>query len=92
MNKAKPILDSATHYRIEVQGQVNAGWLQNFDNSPEINLDETAQTEGLTVLNVFTDQSGMVGLMRRLHGLGMTILRFQIVSDERKAPGVEVQP
>jgi hypothetical protein len=30
----------------------------------------------ITVLNVHTDQSGIVGLVRRLHGLGMTIQQF----------------
>ncbi len=89
MNKAKPILDQATHYRMEVQGRVNTKWLQSFDSSTEISVDELTQMEDITVLNVHTDQSGIVGLVRRLHGLGMTILQLQIVSNERKAQGVE---
>ncbi len=92
MNSAKPIFDLATHYRIEVQGRVNVEWLQSFDGSAEINVYETKQMEGISVLEVHTDQSGIVGLVRRLHGLGMTILQLRIVSNERKAERVEGQP
>ena len=41
--------------------------------------------EDITVLNVHTDQSGIVGLVRRLHGLGMPILQLQVISDGGKA-------
>ena len=91
MNNAQPIFDPATRYRIEVRGRVNEEWLQSFDGSAEIIDDETRQMEDITVLNVNTDQSGIVGLVRRLHGLGMTILRLQIVLDGGKAAEVEEQ-
>jgi hypothetical protein len=91
MNNAQPIFDPATHYRIEVRGRVDVEWLQSFDSSAEINVDGTGQREGITVINVHTDQTGIVGLVRRLHGLGMTILQLQIVSDEGKAAEVEEQ-
>ena len=89
MKNAQPIFDPATHYRIEVWGRVDVEWLQNFDGSAEIIVDETRQIEDITVLNVNTDQSGIVGLVRRLHGLGITILQFQIISDGGKAAEVE---
>jgi len=38
------------------------------------------------VLDVHTDQSGMIGLVRRLHGLGITILELQILPEVGK-PG-----
>jgi hypothetical protein len=91
MKKAQPIFDPTTHYRIEVQGRVDVDWLQSFESSAEIIVDETGQMEDITVLNVDTDQSGIVGLVRRLHGLGMTILQLQIVSDGGKAAEVEEQ-
>ena len=81
MKNTQPMFDPATHYRIAVQGRVDVDWLQSFDISAEVSVDETRQLEDITVLNVHTDQSGIVGLVRRLHGLGMTILQFQIVSD-----------
>jgi hypothetical protein len=91
MNKAKAMWDRATHYQIEVQGQVDVEWLQSFDGSARINVYETRQMEDITALNVHTDQSGMVGLVRRLHGLGLTILQIRIVSGEGKAFQVEEQ-
>ncbi len=73
------MFDTATHYRIEVRGRVDVDWLQSFDSSAKVIADETSQLEDITVLDVNTDQSGIVGLVRRLHGLGMTIQRFQII-------------
>jgi hypothetical protein len=84
MNNAQPIFDPETHYRIEVRGRVDVEWLQSFDSSTVINIDETRQLEDTTVLNVSTDQSGIVGLVRRLHGLGMTIQQFQIITRKLK--------
>jgi hypothetical protein len=91
MNKPQPIFDPATHYRIELRGRVDVDWLQSFDSSAEIIVDEVRQMEDITVLNVNTDQSGIVGLLRRLHGLGMTILLLQIVSDGGKVSEVAEQ-
>ncbi len=73
MTDAGPIFDSATHYRIELHGHVDVEWLQSFDSLAEIVVDEAGQLAGVTVLDVHTDQSGIVGLVRRLHGLGVTI-------------------
>ena len=84
MKNAQPLFDSATHYRIEVQGRVDVEWLQSFDSSAEIIVDEAGQMEDLTVLDVHTDQAGIVGLLRSLHGLGMTILKFQIIARKEK--------
>ena len=81
LSSSQPIFDPATHYRIEVRGQVDVEWLKSFDRSAEISVYETRQIEDITVLNVNTDQSGIVGLVRRLHGLGMTILQVQIITD-----------
>ena len=77
--KTRPLFDSATHYRIDVQGRVDVEWLQSFEISVEIFVDETRQVDDVTVLDVHTDQSGVVGLLRRLHGLGMTIQQVQII-------------
>ncbi len=72
----------ATHYRIEVQGRVNVEWVQSFDSSAEIDDDEAGQKEGMTVFHVHTDQAGIVGLVRRMHGLGMKILQFKLISNQ----------
>ena len=80
MNNTQPIFDPGTHYRIVIQGQVDVDWLQSFEDHVEIIIDEANRMDNTCVLEVHTDQSGIVGLVRRLHGLGMTILQFQIVS------------
>ena len=66
-------------------------WLKSFESSAEMIVAETRHMEDITWLNVHTDQSGIVGLVRRLHGLGVTILQFQIVSDGAKAAEIEEQ-
>ena len=91
MNNPKPLFDPETHYRIEVRGRVDVEWLKSFDGSAEIIVDETRQREDISVLSVNTDQSGIVGLVHRLHGLGMTILQLQIVPSEGKAAEIEEQ-
>jgi hypothetical protein len=63
---------------------VDPEWLQSFDSSTEILVDGTAQTEDSTVFKVHTDQSGIVGLLRRLHGLGLTILQLQLITGKEK--------
>ena len=84
MNTAQPIFDPATHYRIEVWGRVDLEWLQSFDSSAEIIVDGTGQIETATVFHVYTDQAGIIGLLRRLHSLGMTIQQFHIVTRKEK--------
>lgn len=84
LNKAQPIFDPTTHYQIEVRGRVDVEWLRSFDSSVEIIVDETRQLEETTVLSVHTDQAGIVGLVRKLHELRMTILQLQAVSEERR--------
>ena len=84
MNNIQPIFDLKTHYQIEVRGRVDAEWLQRFAISVEIIADKTRQMEDITVLDVHTDQSGIVGLIRRLHGLGITILQLEIITLEEK--------
>jgi hypothetical protein len=77
--KAQPLFDSSTHYRIEVLGRVDLAWLQSFNSSVEIAVDATEQRGGITVLELHTDQAGIVGLVRRLHGLGVVIKQLQVI-------------
>ena len=75
MNTTGPIFDPTTHYRIELQGQVDPDWLQSFEGSAEI----VSEDASITVVNVYADQSGIIGLLRRLHGLGVTIRQIEIL-------------
>ena len=88
MNEAKPIFDPTTHYRIEIRGRIDVEWLQSFGGSAEIMVDEDRQLNDVTVLDVKTDQAGIVGLVRRLHGLGVTIQQLQVIqAGSAIAPG-----
>jgi hypothetical protein len=78
----QPIFDPATHYRLVVRGRVDIDWLHSFDGLAEILVDAAGQMEAFTVLSAHTDQAGIVGLVRRLHGLGLTIQQFQIVQND----------
>ena len=78
--KAQPLFNASTHYRIEVLGRVDVEWLQSFDHSVEIAMDAEGKQEVITVLTVRTDQAGIIGLVRRLHGLGVVILQLQVIS------------
>ena len=91
MNNVQPIIDPTTHYQVVIRGRVDEEWLRSFCSPVEISVEETKQTGELSVIDVCTDQSGIVGLVRRLHGLGMTILQLQVVSDGGKAAEIEVQ-
>jgi len=86
MNKTQPIFDPTTHYQIEVRGRVEREWLLGFDSSAEVTVQESWRGEDISVLDVHTDQSGIIGLVRRLHGLGITILELQIIPEGGK-PG-----
>jgi hypothetical protein len=80
MSTVKPIFDPTTRYQVTLRGSVDLDWLQSFDSSLEISLDEAGQAGEITVLYVQTDQSGIVGLLRNLHGLGMAILKVDIIT------------
>ena len=84
MNKIQPIFDPTTHYRIELRGRVDMEWLQSFDGLTESIVGESMQMEDITVFFVDTDQAGIVGLLRKLHGLGMTIQQLQILEERRQ--------
>lgn len=91
MNNPQPLFDSTTHYQIEVRGRVDVEWLQSFDSSAKVSVDEAGPREEITLLDVHADQAGMVGLVRRLHGLRITILQLEIVPQGGKAAEVDVR-
>jgi hypothetical protein len=85
MTNIQPLIDPETHYRIKLKGPVDVDWLQSFDPEGQISIDENSWLENVTIIDVHTDQSGVIGLMRRLHGLGISILQLQILSDGGQA-------
>ena len=81
-------LHSKQVYEITIKGEINLSWLRGFG---EVDV----QTEHLagggqqcTRSRIVTDQAGLVGLIRRLHGLGVVFVSV------RQAPAADapVQP
>jgi hypothetical protein len=72
-------LNSLNQYEIKIYGQLDDSWLGWFGEA-------TANTEALddesqvtTISNVYMDQAGLVGLIRRLHGLGILLISIRRV-------------
>jgi hypothetical protein len=77
-----PSLNSLNRYEIKIHNLLDASWLGLFEKV-EINteiLDDNTQVT--TISNVILDQAGLVGLIRRLHGLGLVLISIQQVLDE----------
>lgn len=71
-------LNSQNCYEIKLQGQPDNSWRSWFGEAEahvEILADDTPVT---TFANVVMDQAGLVGLIRRLHGLGIVLLSIQV--------------
>ena len=76
-------LHSELVYEITIKGEINLSWLTGFG---EVDV----QTENLagggqqcTRSRIVTDQAGLVGLIRRLHGLGVVFVSI------RQAPAAD---
>jgi hypothetical protein len=73
-------LNSQNAYEITVMGEIDASWLTGFGEvevQPEIVVGGERQS---TLSKIVTDQAGLVGLIRRLHGLGVVLLSIRQVS------------
>ena len=64
-------------YEITVKGAINVSWLTGYG-------DVDVQTDNLaggghqfTLSKIVTDQAGLVGLIRRLHGLGVVFVSIR---------------
>jgi len=71
-------LNSQNRYEIKICGQLDDSWLGLFGES-------TTQTEILeysnqvtTFSDVVMDQAGLIGLIRRLHGLGIVLISISL--------------
>ena len=72
-------LNSQNAYEIRIHGQPDDSWREWFGDAQvrvEL-LDDDSQAT--TFSNVVMDQAGLVGLIRRLHGLGIVLLSVRLV-------------
>jgi hypothetical protein len=70
-------LNSQNRYEIKIYGQLDDSWLGWFGavQAEVETLDD--HTQVTTFSNVITDQAGLVGLIRWLHGLGVVLLSIR---------------
>ena len=75
-------LDQKTNYVIKIQGRIDESLVDWY--GPVHMAAAAAGIDGVvtTLSGIATDQAGLVGLIRHLHGLGLALL-----SVERIAPG-----
>ena len=76
-------LDAQAEYVVKVQGRVDPDLVDWF-GPLEIATVETEAGVTTTLSRFVTDQAGLMGLVRALHGLGVTLL-----SVERAPAGVD---
>ena len=77
-------------YHIQLRGQVDGGEI-NATSPFQMTVERVDQAA--TLITVRTDQSGLVGLLRHLHGLGFVFLSVSRVGrDESAIDQVHVRP
>ena len=70
-------LNSQNRYEIQVYGQVDDSWLDLFGTS-KVHSEILADNGQVTTLSdLIMDQSALVGLIRRLHGLGIVLISIR---------------
>jgi menaquinone-dependent protoporphyrinogen oxidase len=74
-------------YHIQVRGQVSE---TDVNASSPLQITVNAAGPDVTELTAKTDQPGIIGVVRHLHGRGFTVL--SINSDEAVSPAVEASP
>ena len=64
-------MDGLSQYQIEVQGRMDSNGL---NEAGPLQVNRLSGDEQSTVFEVRTDQSGLIGLLRHLHGRGAVLL------------------
>jgi hypothetical protein len=72
-------LNSQNRYEIKIQGQPDDAWLGWFGEAAVHAASLIDDTQVTTFANVVMDQAGLVGLIRRLHGLGIVLVSIRQV-------------
>ncbi|HOU13313.1 MAG TPA: hypothetical protein PKZ84_09345 [Anaerolineae bacterium] len=68
-----------TYYQIQVKGRLDAAWADWFDHF------EITYHEGYTVLTgPVADQSALLGLLLKLHDLGLTVITVNPVMNSER--------
>ena len=69
-------------YEITVKGEINLSWFTGF-GEVDVQTEHLAGGHQCTRSKIVMDQAGLVGLIRRLHGLGVVLISV------RQAPAAD---
>jgi len=72
-------MDDVCVYQIRIYEQMGAAEIERFA-PPDLQLEPAGNNT--TLLSVRSDQAGLIGLIRQLHGLGFTLLSIQRLAPE----------
>jgi len=68
-------LDDPARYEIRIDGHIDSEWADGFEG-----MSVTPQTDGTTLLSgLVVDQAALHGLVRKVGGLGMTLVSINVV-------------
>jgi hypothetical protein len=79
-------------YRILIQGCLDESWGDYFGGQMVSSYDEAGQLALTTLRTPPMDQSALVGLVSRLHGLGLPLLLVEQVCVEEDRSSVNHRP
>ncbi|MCL4862322.1 MAG: hypothetical protein KJZ93_23100 [Caldilineaceae bacterium] len=72
-------LNSQNTYEIRIHGQPDDSWREWFGDAQIKVATPNDTMQATTFTDVVMDQAGLVGLIRRLHGLGILLLSVRLV-------------
>ena len=73
-------LNSQNRYEIKVYGQLDDSWLSRCSEA-KVHTEVLADASRVTTFSdVVMDQAGLVGLIRRLHGVGVVLISIRLES------------
>jgi hypothetical protein len=70
-------LNATGSYEIKIHGQLDGSWLAWFGESAMFAESFPDGSQVTILTNIVMDQAGLVGLIRRLHGLGIVLLSIR---------------
>ena len=72
-------LNSQNRYEIKVHGQLDESWSNGFEKA-KIRVETLVDNNKITTFSdVVMDQAALVGLIRRLHGLGIVLISVRLI-------------
>ncbi|MCE1252850.1 MAG: hypothetical protein LWX83_04785 [Anaerolineae bacterium] len=74
-------MDDNNTYIIQIAGRITPDDIEAF--SPSAFTMEQSEA-GLTELTIYSDQAGLIGFIRHLHGLGLILLSIKRKSNDRE--------